>query len=460
MFDPVFVRAGVLWSAIIEFIQTAEGAVAIGLESYTAQQLIRSPQLDPGQRKLLVHRFAIEGQVDRQTPLELFIASQTGLTSADRQLIKSWQKSFVGLLAIVQIFPNGLEVMNWLTAKHYRIQFTDLQSQTAMSRLKVGDIIIAQISQIMGIDWAILTPWIALGRLGRAKLAVAVGAFRQNYPHYLYSDAPELLAASWESVAVYHDRFVEFFGTDEISLTGAQLQTRIGEFQTWIIDKQLNAAGIDKSKSLNDLAQDLGVGAEAVRAVTATLGLTDSSAAQGQTTAIGKMVSPQVELPLHLRSAAAVTALSHPHWGQMFLADYPRLKTLLAPVATQYLPADLQFIHKCLADPLMNAFVWRRLATEFPQQLATAIREMLTLSDANSTSSSLPALSAPIFNLSTDLDSILTKFNKYLEPDLPDLASVPLHLHDLFQSAVLEVSKAKAKPKSQPQKSGFGAKKS
>jgi hypothetical protein len=443
MFDPIFARAGVLWTAIIEFIQIAEGSVAIALESYVARQLIRNPQLDPGQRKLLVHRFAIEGEVDRQTPLDLFLAGHPDLTNADRQLIVGWRKSFVGLLSIEQIFPDGLEVMNWLTAKHYRIQFTDLPSQTAMSRLKIGDIIIAQISPIAGIDWAILAPWIALGRLGKPKLAVAVGVFRQNYPHYLYSDAPAQLAASWDSVGVYHDRFVEFFGTDEITLAGKELATRIGEFQTWIVDRQLDAAGIDKSKSLDELATAAGLAADELQALTTTLGLSDPSASQGQTTAIGKMVSPKVELPPQLKSAAAVTALSHPHWGQMFLADYPRLKTLLAPVDPQYLPADLQFIHKCLADPLINAFVWRRLASDFPHQLQTAIDRALNL---------------PNFDLSTDLDRILTKFNKYLEPDLPELASVPIHLHELFQSAVLEVSKEKAKPKSQPKKTGFGAK--
>jgi hypothetical protein len=458
MFDPLFARAGVLWTAIIEFIQTAEGNVATGLESFTARQLIRNPQLDSGQRKLLVHRFAIEGEVDGKTPLDLFLASQPDLTLADRQLITSWRRSFVGLLTIVQIFPNGLEIMNWLTAKHYRVQFTDLPSQTAMSRLKIGDVIIAQISPIIDIDWAILTPWIALGRLGRPKLAVAVGVFRQNYPHYLYSDAPELLAAAWESVAVYHDRFVKFFGSDEITLTGVQLQTRIGEFQTWMVDQQLETAGIDKSKSLTEIAAAAGVEAPDLQALTDTLGLTDASASERKTTAIDKMVSPQVELPPQLRSAAAVTALSHPYWGQMFLADYPRLKTLLAPVDPQYLPADLKFIHKCLADPLMNTFVWRRLATQFPQQLATAIDQALNLTDAHQPQEfNFPSQpSTP--NSATDLDSVLTKFNKYLEPDLPDLASVPLHLHNLFQSAVLEVSKEKAKSKSQPKKSGFGAK--
>jgi hypothetical protein len=444
MFDSLFVRAGVLWSAIIESIQASEGNMAAGLESFNARQLIRSPQLDSGQRKLLTHRFAIEGEVDGKSPLELFLASQIDLNLTDRQLISSWRRSFVGLLEIVQIFPNGLEVMNWLTAKHYRIQFVDESSQTAMSRLKVGEIIIAQLSPIQDIDWAILAPWLTLGRLGRPKLAVAVGAFRQNYPHYLYSDAPASLAAAWESVAVYHDRFVEFFGSDEITLSGSQLQTRIGEFQTWLVAKQLDTAGVDRSKSIADLADDAGVEAEELASMTATLGLTDANVPQGQKQKnMEQMIASPVELPAHLKTAVAVTALSHPYWGQMFLADYPQLRTLLIPVTTEYPSPDLNFIRKCLADPVMNAFVWRRLATQFPQQLQTAICQIFEL---------------PNFNVSTDLDPILSKFNKYLEPDLPDLASVPIHLHELFQAAVRDVSKEKVKPKSLSKKTGFGAK--
>jgi hypothetical protein len=442
MFDPLFARAGVLWSAIIDSIQSTD-SMTTSLSSFSARQLTRSPQLDSGQRKLFVDRFAIEGEVDGKTPLEIFLATQPDLTLADRQLISSWRRSFVALVEIVQIFPNGLEVMNWLTAKHYRILFTDESSQAAMARLKVGEIIIAQLSPIRDIDWAILAPWVALGRLGRPKLAVAVGAFRQNYPHYLYSDAPASLAAAWESVAVYHDRFVEFFGSDEVTLSGTQLQTRIGEFQTWLVAKQLDSAGVDRSKSLAELATEAGLAEADLSALDATPEGTDPVTPKSQPQSLEQMVTPPVELPAHLKTATAVTALSHPYWGQMFLADYPQLVTVLTPVAIEYTPSDLNFIHKCIADPVMNAFVWRRLATQFPQQLHTAIGLIFELSN---------------FNLSTDLDAILIKFNKYLEPDLPDLASVPIHLHELFQAAVRDVSKDKVKSKSLPKKGGFGTK--
>ncbi len=452
MFDPLFIRAGQLWRSLIESIEHGDEDTATALTSFIATQLRRNPQLDSGQRKLLVHRFAIEGRIHKKTPIELFLANGVELTPIDspmgtlreRELVSSWQNSFVGLLAIVQVYPNGLEVMNWLTAKHYRIQFTDLEAQTAMTRLKVGDIIIAQLSPIVGIDWAIFAPWIALGKLGKPKLAVAVGTFRQNYPHYLYPDARELLDAAWESVAVYHDRFVEFFGGDEITLSGKELAPRIAEFQTWMVERQLATAGIDGNKSLDELAAENGASADEVMSIATTLGLTDTPTSQEQPAISGQMIPSNVELPPQFKHAAAVTALSHPYWGQMFLPDYDRLKLLLTNLETIPLTSeDITFIDKSLKDSQMNAFVWRRLADEFPQQLQIALCKTLNRS---------------AFDRSTDLDPLLTQLHKYLEPDLPDLASVPIHLHKLFQSAVLEVSKDKVKTKLPPKKAGFGTK--
>ncbi len=68
MFDPLFQRAGSLWQEIIDFVATAEDSIATALESYTAQQLIRSPHLDSSQRKLLIHRFVVEGEIEDKPP--------------------------------------------------------------------------------------------------------------------------------------------------------------------------------------------------------------------------------------------------------------------------------------------------------------------------------------------------------------------------------------------------------
>jgi len=46
------------------------------------------------------------------------VESQPELSSSDRQLVSGWQRSF-NLFAVTQILPDGFELMNWLTAKHY-----------------------------------------------------------------------------------------------------------------------------------------------------------------------------------------------------------------------------------------------------------------------------------------------------------------------------------------------------
>ncbi|MGC8711203.1 MAG: hypothetical protein ACP5RH_02320 [Leptodesmis sp.] len=41
-------------------------------------------------------------------------------------------------------------------------------------------------------------------------------------------------------------------------------------------------------------------------------------------------------------------------------------------------------------------------------------------------------MNQPDFKLAQDLDALLLQQNKPLEPELPDIASAPLHLHNLF----------------------------
>ncbi|MGB3190179.1 MAG: hypothetical protein WBB43_12275, partial [Limnoraphis sp.] len=57
-------------------------------------------------------------------------------------------------------------------------------------------------------------------------------------------------------------------------------------------------------------------------------------------------------------------------------------------------------------------------------------------------------LERPDFNLEKDLDPTLKQYHKSLEPKLPEIASVPQHLHQLFEEAVAQVqSKAKSSKK-------------
>ncbi|MDX2228803.1 MAG: hypothetical protein NW220_04150 [Leptolyngbyaceae cyanobacterium bins.349] len=435
-------RAQELKQALTDFVLDAEGDLAIALETFSAEQLSRSQQQDMYQRNLVVDRFLVEGRVGNTTPIQQFLAATADLTESDRQLVMQWPQAFVGLFEVVQILPDGFELMNWTTTKRYTVQPLDAKTLTAMARLKVGEIVLTQLAPLDATTWIIFSQWTSLGKLGKPKLAVAIGNFKQNYKQHLYSDAPELLAEAWRSVEQYHQNFIDFFGSDEVTLSGYQLSKKLAELQAQTTQAQLDAAGIDPTKSLAEMATEAGTSQEELAEAAAAMGV-DANTATHLLEKKGAMaMAPaQVELPPHLKNAEQVTALTHPRWGQVFLPTYSRLKAVVAEVAIA--PDAAKLVNQCLANAEMNRFVWQRLATEYPAQLETVLRSVLA---------------RPTFDLQQDLEGLLTEHGKPLEPELPEVASVPLHLHTLFQDALLEIKKEKPKGKAKPQKAGFGAK--
>ncbi|MEH2401450.1 hypothetical protein [Nostoc sp.] len=432
--DVILERSHELKQALVDFVLDAEGELAQALETYAAAQLRRGSG-DSTQQDLIIDSFLTVGKVGEKSPLELFIESHPDLEGSDRDLIKSWHHSFIGLFAITNILPDGFELTNWLTDKRYIVKPNNTQTLQAISRLKVGEILLTRISPVTDSYWMFSGPYTMMGKLGKPKLAVAIGNFKENYKSNLYSDAPDLLEEAWESVAQYHQQFVDFFGTDEITLPGYQLNKKIAQFQELIAEKSFAAAGIDTSKSLAEVAEAAGITDEEIKAAAQEFGADSNAVSQMFNSKSGnsKMVMPKVDLPAELKKAEQVTALSDPRWGQIFLPTYSRIQAILSAEDWQSIEGAEKLIRYYLEDKSINAFIWHRLAQQYPTQLERVLQKYLQRP----------------FSLESDLDALLEEFNKPIEPELPEIASVPIHLHNLFQEALGEVNKSKPKSKGQ-----------
>ncbi len=436
--DTVLNRAKQLKQDLKDFVLDAEDDLAVSLESFSAAQLARTPHQDMQRRNLVVDRFIAEGNTDGKTAIDLFIAEHPELTPADRQMLTGWKRSFVGLFSIVECLLDGFELMNWTTAKHYSVQQADPAEREKMARLGVGEILLAQIAPLASEsnteeqNWMFSSPWTSFGKLGKPKLAVAIGNFKENYKQHLYSDAPDLLEEAWQSVEKHHQNFVDFFGSEEVTLPGYQLSKKLSEFQELITKQTLEASGLDPSKSLEELAAESGISEAEIAEAAQAMGADETAVTQMmQTKDKTKMVAPKIELPPHLKKAEHVTVLTHPRWGQAFLPTYTQFKALLESGDLQVASAKETALRH-LKDATIGSFVWYRLAEQYPEQLQALLRE---------------AIDRPDFNLQTDLEALLQEFDKPIETELPEIASVPLHLHNLFQEALLEVNKDKSKPK-------------
>lgn len=223
--DDILERSHQLKQALVDFVLDAEGTLAEALETYAAEQLRRGSG-DNTQQDLTIDTFLTEGKVGDESPIDLFITSHPDLSESDRHLLKSWHRSFIGLFTITQILPDGLELLNWLTNKSYLVKPNNSQTLQAISRLKLGEILLTRISPLTDNYWTFSGPYTMMGKLGKPKLAVAIGNFKENHKNHLYSDAPDLLEAAWDSVYQYHQDFVNFFDSDEITLPGYQLNKK------------------------------------------------------------------------------------------------------------------------------------------------------------------------------------------------------------------------------------------
>ena len=431
--ETLLAQAWTLKQNLIDFVLETKGELAVALEAYVADRSSRE-RYDIAQQNQVIDSFTVEGKVGDKMPIDLFVESQPDLTEGDRSLLESWRlRSFTGLFEITQISPDGFDMTNWLTAKQYAVKPNSANFLQEMSRIKLGEILLARIAPLTDKWWVLSGPPIPRGNLGKPKLAVAIGNFKQNYKNNLYSDAPELLEQAWQSVEKYHEDFTEFFGSDEVTLSGYYLNKQLAEFQEVITKKRLADIGIDQTKSLADLVEDAGVDRAEVKAAAIAAAGADAKAVEVMldSDSNSKMVVPKVQLPDRFKKAEKVTALSHPRWGQTFLSTYSQFTEMLAAADFSTIPGYDKLVRNYLEDPAINAWIWRRLAKVNPAKLQQILQTVLERTD---------------FEIDRDLDSLLQEFKKPLAPELPEIASVPLHLHNLFQEALGEVNKSKSKP--------------
>ena len=434
MSDPVKILE--LKENLVNFVYDDEGAIATALESYAAQKGKKN-SYGIKQQNLTVDLFLTQGEVEDRTPLDLFI-QQTDLLLEDKTIVQRWQHNFIGLFEIQAIEADSYRLMNWLTAKTYKVYAHSEIPDKEKSRWQPGEIILCIIAPLNETEWFFFSDRIIKGRLSQPKLAVAIGEFKDNYPESLYADAPELLEEAWKSVEVYHREFVDYMGSDCITLPGYKLNQKISELQQMMSQKKLEEAGIDSSKSLGELLEESGQTEEDLTDAAADFGMDAEGVAKIVKDKSKSMVMPKIDLPPEIKQAESVTVYSEPKWGQMFLPNHEKFTNLLAEDDPATVENVNLLVKKYLELPEANYYVWQQLKQAYPQGLEKLLQNYLEQP----------------FSLETDLDSLLLQYDKSATPELPAIASVPIHLNNLFEAAIAQVQKTKSKTKKKKKK-GF-----
>ena len=124
----------------------------------------------------------------------------------------------------------------------------------------------------------------------------------------------------------------------------------------------------------------------------------------------------------------------------MFLPTYEKFTSLLANENLEDSETGNLYVRRYLEQPETNYYVWQQLKQAYPQSLTKLLQNYDNKDN---------------FDLETDLEQLLLKYNKSSTPELPAIASVPIHLNNLFEAALAQVQKTRAKTKKKKKKRLF-----
>ncbi|MEM6503661.1 MAG: hypothetical protein AAF685_17715 [Cyanobacteria bacterium P01_C01_bin.89] len=456
-------QAEELKEQLLQFVMGAEGKLAQRLEEFTVE---RSRELAKSPVRHTLTRFVLDefltGELlDMPCPIEQFIEANPSLSDANVTLIRRWKDTFLGIFVVKKADQGVFTLRNWMTDFSYDVVPTQLQLPADLERLAPKEVVISRLSPLDEDRWIFSGPMYLLGALSKPKLAMAIANLKRHHGEASYGGAPELLEEAWESVASHHQSFLDYFGSDTVTLPGRQLNHQLKQFQDHRTQAQMEQAHIEEKTSLRALVQKAsetngaaGVDLVDVEATAEEVGVDLDSGvgkvAQSLSGSRTQLTSPQVEVPEALQRAKEVTALSDPQWGLVFIKNYGDLKGLIKRVANRTgeeqkgdqihnQKSDIDSLNQALSNLDIPTFAWIKLANIEPDNFIQAMEKVTGDRHWNP----------------EKLTELLKSVDRHSKAQLPEVANVPQHLNALFQKVLLDSTKKAKSSSSRKKKKGF-----
>ncbi|MGD1912632.1 MAG: hypothetical protein ACFB2X_17815 [Rivularia sp. (in: cyanobacteria)] len=104
--DAMLQTAKELHSELLDFVLSAEGDLAVSLETFSAEQLANfseSQYQGAVQNEMVLNMFLTQGYVGDKQPIDIFLESHPDLSPEQRHIVNNLRRSFAGLFVVEQI---------------------------------------------------------------------------------------------------------------------------------------------------------------------------------------------------------------------------------------------------------------------------------------------------------------------------------------------------------------------
>ncbi len=171
--------------------------------------------------------YIFERNLDHKSILTLFLENSKKLPASTKKIIKALMQSISSIFEIKRVLQNGFDLNNIINEKTYSV--VSLVKMTTFRGMGAGQYVVARIFKFENAYYLLEISGVLPSTRRDDALRYSVAKIIQN-PELVYLDNSEKQKEIEENIKEIYDKFIEFFGKDEIVTTNKFADDLIGAF--------------------------------------------------------------------------------------------------------------------------------------------------------------------------------------------------------------------------------------
>lgn len=171
--------------------------------------------------------YIFERNLDNKSILTLYLENTKKVPAATKKIVKALMDSMSSIFEVKRVLQNGFDLNNIINEKNYSV--VSLVKMTSFRGIGAGQYVVARIFKFEKAYYLLEISGVLPSSRKDDALRYSVAKIIQN-PELVYFDNPEKQKEIEKNVKEIYDKFIKFFGKDEVVTTNKFADDLIGAF--------------------------------------------------------------------------------------------------------------------------------------------------------------------------------------------------------------------------------------
>lgn len=171
--------------------------------------------------------YIFERNLDNKSILTLYLENTKKVPASTKKIVKALMTSMSSIFEVKRVLQNGFDLNNIINEKNYSV--VSLVKMTSFRGIGAGQYVVARIFKFEKVYYLLEISGVLPSSRKDDALRYSVAKIIQN-PELVYFDNPEKQKEIEKNVKEIYDKFIKFFGKDEVVTTNKFADDLIGAF--------------------------------------------------------------------------------------------------------------------------------------------------------------------------------------------------------------------------------------